>query len=377
MEKIKDKKAVVAGHLCLDMTPSFHNEPIERIDQLFGPGLVVDVGKAYFNPGGCVSNTGLAMNFFGADVTFMGRISDDFFGNSLVETYEKSGAKLALKFDKDHPTGYTLVISPKGIDRMFLHNAGTNEFTNNEDFDKDIINQADLFHFGYPTLMAQYQKDSCKELIDLYKLVKEKDTVTSLDLTMPDHSSDVKDYDWDEIFSKLLPNVDVFAPSFEEIQYILDPKKYQKIVDKAEGGDIAEFIDFKNDVLPIAEKLLAYGCAIVLIKCGPRGMFLKTADSKRLEKVAQVLDLDLEKRSNFEYIQPSFVADRLVAATGAGDTSIAAFLTSLLRGEDPRASLEYAAGAGASCVTEVDPISGLLSFDQMREKIDKGRKRND
>lgn len=370
------KKAVVAGHMCIDMTPSFHNPPIQRIDQLFAPGLIVDVGEAVFNPGGCVSNTGLAMNFFGADVQLMGRINNDSFGTMLKKRYEELGAKTSLKIDENNPTGYTIVLSPKGIDRMFLHNAGTNQYTNNDDFDKEIIKDADIFHFGYPTLMPQYLENDCKEWIDLYKTVKAFGTITSLDLTMPDHNSGIKNINWDQIFRKLLPNVDIFVPSYEEIQYIIDPNKYQQLYDKADGGEITKLIEIEKDVKPIAEKLISYGCAIVLIKCGPLGMYLKTSSEQRLIKVADRLELDLKSWSNVDRIQKSFIADRILAATGAGDTSIAAFLYSLMRAEEPKAALEYAAAAGASCVTEFDAISGLISFEQMREKIDKGWKTN-
>lgn len=370
------KKAIVAGHMCMDITPEFLNAPISRFDQIFGPGLVVDVGEAIFKPGGCVSNTGLAMNFFGADVTLMGRINEDNLGSMLLDEYKKSGAKLAIKIDHDHPSGYTIVLSPRGLDRMFLHNPGTNSYTNNDDFDKDIIREADLFHFGYPTLMPQYLKDDCGELIELFKMVKEAKTISSMDLTMPNHDSDIKNLDWDGIFRKVLPFVDVFLPSFEEIQYILDQEKYFDLYKKADGGDMAGLIDIEKDVKPLAEKLIEYGSAIVLIKCGPRGMYLRTADKNRLSDLNEILNLDLEKWADISIKQDSFVADRVLAATGAGDTSIGGFLYSLMRAEDPKSALEYAAGAGASCVTAYDSISGLISFDQMREKIDKGWQTN-
>lgn len=371
-----NKKAVVAGHMCIDMTPKFNNPPVDRMDEILGPGLVVDIGKSQFNPGGCVSNTGLALNFFGADVTLMGKIGEDYFGSMLKKKYEESAVNLSLKIDKNNSTGYTIVISPNGLDRMFLHNSGTNLYTRNEDFDKDIIKDANVFHFGYPTLMPQYLSNNCSLLIDLYKEVKKLNTVTSMDLTMPDHNSDIKNMDWDKIFKDLLPNVDIFLPSFEEIQYIFDNEKYFELYKKAGGGDISEHIDFKKDVEPIADRLLSYGCAIVVIKCGPLGLYLKTSDKARLDGVCKNLDLDLNEWSEVSITQKSFLADRVLAATGAGDTSIAAFLYSLMRGENPSSALEYAAGAGASCVTEYDSISGLISFDKMREKIDNGWKTN-
>lgn len=61
-----------------------------------------------------------------------------------------------------------------------------------------------------------------------------------------------------------------------------------------------------------------------------------------------------------------------MSGTGAGDTSIAAFLTSVLEGDAPEWAMHYAAATGASCITELDAISGLRPLPELRAKIEAG-----
>lgn len=70
--------------------------------------------------------------------------------------------------------------------------------------------------------------------------------------------------------------------------------------------------------------------------------------------------------------QRSYVPEKIVSGTGAGDTSIAAFLTAMLEGCTLEESLHLAAATGASCVASYAALSWLKSFDELREKIEQG-----
>ena len=61
-----------------------------------------------------------------------------------------------------------------------------------------------------------------------------------------------------------------------------------------------------------------------------------------------------------------------MSATGAGDTSIAAFLTSMLFGKTPERCLQLAAATGACCVAAYDALSGLKPLEELERKIDSG-----
>ena len=61
-------KAVVAGHICLDITPMIPEQGSRRLQDILFPGSLLEVGEADIHTGGSVANTGLAMKILGADV---------------------------------------------------------------------------------------------------------------------------------------------------------------------------------------------------------------------------------------------------------------------------------------------------------------------
>lgn len=77
-----------------------------------------------------------------------------------------------------------------------------------------------------------------------------------------------------------------------------------------------------------------------------------------------------------EGFERSYIPEKLVSGTGAGDTSIAAFLTAMLEGCSLEESLHLAAATGASCVASYDALSGLKSFDELRDKMKQGWQKN-
>ena len=62
------KKAIAAGHICLDITPAFKSKEEKNIKDLFRPGQLIAMDAAKVSLGGSVSNTGVGMKRLGADV---------------------------------------------------------------------------------------------------------------------------------------------------------------------------------------------------------------------------------------------------------------------------------------------------------------------
>ncbi|MDM8126492.1 carbohydrate kinase family protein [Mediterraneibacter glycyrrhizinilyticus] len=365
---MKKKKIMVAGHISLDITPEFRNSPTQKFSKVLQQGKLTNVGTAQMALGGAVSNTGLALHKLGADVVLTAKIGTDLFGDIISKKLESHGCPMHLIRDEHGETSYTIVIAPKGSDRAFLHDPGSNHTFCTEDLDWEEIKKADYFHFGYPTLMRRFYENEGEELLNLYRTLKELGITTSLDLTAVDPESEAGKCNWKDILRKVLPYVDFFVPSIEELGYMIDQKRYQKWQDLAAGEDIVSILSLKNDVRPLAEKVLSFGCGAVLLKCGAAGMYLKTSGKERILQA----DPDLEGWEEIELFEDSFVPDRILSGTGAGDTSIGAFLYAAMQGCTPKESVEYAAATGACCVSTYDTISGLKSFPELREKIQKG-----
>ena len=66
-----------------------------------------------------------------------------------------------------------------------------------------------------------------------------------------------------------------------------------------------------------------------------------------------------------------------MSGTGAGDTSIGAFLTATLDGYSLEEALRLATATGASCVEAYDALGGLKSFDELKRKIEAGWKKTE
>ena len=151
---------------------------------------------------------------------------------------------------------------------------------------------------------------------------------------------------------------------------MLNRERYDAL--SARGGDMTEGLNMLQDVKPLAEKCLALGCKAVLIKCGISGMYYKTSDKATMETVGSRLELNADNWADQEGIQPCFKADQVLSGTGAGDTSIAAFLLAAAEGKNPAQCAALAAAEGACAVTAYDALGGLKQLDELEARIASG-----
>ena len=304
----------------------------------------------------------------------MGKIGRDSFGDTVMGILRQYGAEDGMIVSEDASTSYTIVIAPPGIDRIFLHDPAANNTFCADDIDEKALADAALFHFGYPSVMQKLYENQGAGFIDMIRRVHEKGVAVSLDLCAVDPGSEAGKQDWHAILKAVLPYVDLFVPSIEELCSMLDPERYASWLERAGDGDICEILDLEKDIRPIAKMCMDYGAKVLLLKCGAPGMYLETAPADVLRTIPR-LDLDADAWGSFSRFEKSFVPDRIVSGTGCGDTSIAAFLTSLLDGEDPSTCLQLAAATGASCITAIDSLSGLKPLPELKARIAAGWKK--
>lgn len=364
------KKIIAAGHICLDITPVFGTrQPVARLDDMLVPGKLIHMDPADVHTGGSVANTGLALKLLGNDVTLMGKVGDDAFGKMVIQIMAQYGVG-GLLVDPDSSTSYSVVLAIPGIDRIFLHNPGANDTFSDSDIPDAALEDAVLFHFGYPPVMKRMYENEGDELAAIFRRVKSKGIATSLDFSAIDPNSDAGQVNWHALLQKVLPHVDFFVPSFEELCFMLDRSRYDRLA--ALGGDMTARLDMDGDVAPLADRLLELGCKAVLIKCGTSGMYYRTAPAEVMSGVGHRLGLDTTRWANLRGVQPIYRAKIVRSATGAGDTSIAAFLTALLRGKPPAQCVRLAAAEGACAVTSYDALGGLESLETLEAKIEAG-----
>ncbi len=366
------KKVLAAGHICLDITPVFPAREGVDLGTLLAPGKLVEVGRPDIHLGGSVANTGLALRFFGQQVRLAAKIGQDAFGQLVRGSLGGCGCEVRLAEDVEAGTSYSIVIAVPGVDRLFLHDPGANVTFGEADLPEALLDGVGHFHFGYPPLMARMVAGDGEELARLFRRVKARGITTSLDMAAVDPHSVAARLDWRRILGRVLPDVDLFVPSVEEIGFMLDRKRYDDWNARARGGDITGVLAVDKDVEPLAAELMDLGAAAVMIKCGAPGLYYRAGSGANTRAFCQAQGLAEDGWLGKKGFQPGYRPWRVASATGAGDTCIAAFLAAMLEGESMEACARLAAAAGASCVTAYDALSGLLPLQELRGRIAAG-----
>jgi sugar/nucleoside kinase (ribokinase family) len=373
----RDPIAVVAGHLCLDVLPKILAKTPEEFRDSFGPARLMFVGPLTFSTGGTVSNTGVALHKLGVPVRLVGKIGDDMFGRMVQQVISSFGTELAdgLLVEPEVSTSYTFIINPPGIDRFFLHCPDTNDTFKADDVRFDGLVGMRLFHFGYPSIMRQMYADDGAQTVELFRRARQTGATTSLDMAYPDPNSPAGRVDWPAILPKLLPHVDVFLPSIEEILAML--RRDTLLALRARAGD--------DDILPlitpellsdVGAQLLELGVKVVALKLGHRGLYVRTAGRAEMEAMGRARPSDPDAWADQELWTGCFKVN-LVGAAGAGDSTIAGFLSGLLRGMSLVESATAAVAVGACCVEAADTLSGVLPWDETLRRVASGWSRRE
>lgn len=353
---------MIAGHLCIDIIPRFPDTGERNIAGIMRPGKLVNVDNAKISTGGPVSNTGINMKTLGSKVCFCARVGDDVLGKITIDMLKASGNADGVHTVAGAASSYTVVVAPPGIDRIFLHNPGTNNAFGAEDLDSTLISQCRHFHFGYPPLMQRMFRNDGRELMQIFKIAKDAGATTSCDMTLPDPSSESGKVNWRNVLKNILPFVDMHLPSIEESFFMLYPEEFLRMKQEHNNAELIDFIS-PATYTKVADELLAMGSKMVALKSGHRGFYIKTGDKKLFSGMGAARPADPDNWSNRELWAPAYVVDKFGSATGSGDSSIAGLLSAYLRGRSIEDALKYATCVGLQNVRVLDAVSGIQSWD--------------
>lgn len=368
----KTLDAVAAGHVCLDITPAFGEVSGTDIGEILRPGQLLRMRGVRISPGGAVGNTGPALYRLGLRVALMGKCGKDPFGRILLERLRElaPGAEAGMQVVQGENTSYTIVIAPPGIDRMFLHCPDANDTFGPEDVDFDVVSRSRLFHFGYPPLMRRMYSEGGANAADLMRRASAAGAVTSLDLSLPDPDSEAGQADWRSILARILPHVDLFLPSLDEILFMFAPGRFAELTDG--GASVADGIE-PADLRHLAGLCLEMGASAVVIKCGHIGAYLRTSTPRGALRAMTSPPQAWEDRELFE---PACRVSHIASATGAGDSAIAGFLAALLRGQPPEKCTAFLTVVGAQNLAGLDAVSGLKSWEETAAEVEAGPAKN-
>ncbi len=357
---------IAAGHICLDIIPQLDSSQ-RRAEDLFVPGGLVQVGPATLALGGSVANTGLALHRLGASTRLVGKVGDDLLGKAILESLRQVDRDIAecMIVAAGEASSYTVVLSPPKVDRGFLHCPGTNHTFVAADLNQSTRQSFRILHFGYPPLMRGIVADKGHGLAGKFAEVQVAGAIVSLDMAMPTAALST---DWQQWLRYVLPCVDVFMPSIEEITLMLaaGPDVSRELVVQQSGHSAV--VD-AGQLSILAEQLLDFGVPIVVIKLGDQGLYLRTSeDLSALSSRAAWRDFDWLAWRNRELLVPCFDVE-VVGTTGAGDCTIAGFLMAMLQGQPPEAAIRSAAAVGAHCVQSADATSNIPAWSEIENKL--------
>jgi sugar/nucleoside kinase (ribokinase family) len=183
-------------------------------------------------------------------------------------------------------------------------------------------------------------------------------------MAMPDPESPAGRVDWFKFFKNVLPLVDIFMPSIDELLYMLRPEKFYKISEKKERFDMV----LLNQ---LAGQLIDYGTKIVAIKLGDQGLYLRTHQIEKSNLSSIINHQDWDYR---QLLSPCF-ATEVKGTTGTGDATIAGFLAQLLEGGEPERCITLATAVGACCVEAIDATDGIRPLPEIIKRVTSGWER--
>jgi sugar/nucleoside kinase (ribokinase family) len=344
---------IAAGHICLDVIPQLSTRFHTAAD-IFTPGVLSQVGPATLALGGSVANTGLALHRLGAKTRLFGKVGDDLLGTAILEALRDVNAGLAesMIVSAGEPTSYTIVLSPPGVDRGFLHCPGTNDTFTAADLANVDWSETRILHFGYPPLMRATFSDAGLGLAALFATAQAAGALVSLDMATPHPDAT----NWREWLQNVLPHVDVFLPSLDEILSML-------------GMPLKEPVS-ANLLAELAGELHTLGAPIVVIKLAAHGLYLSTKYQLTTQSArAAWQKLDWAAWEHRQLLAPCFEVD-VVGTTGSGDCTIAGFLRALSNDASPEQCIRWASAVGAYCVESADATSNIPTATAVECRLD-------
>ncbi len=376
MTNEKDLEIVAAGHTCLDLIPAFTIEgTVDKMTDVLVPGKMIDMGECVVVGGGPVTNAGVSIRRLGVKTELIGKIGDDDFGKQILSWYEEKESHFeGIRVAKGESTSYTIAICIPGIDRFYLHHCGANNTFGYDDMDFDIVNRSKLMLFGYPPWMKKLYRNTGAELTKILEKTRELGTTIALDLSLPDVDGYGDNIDWLAIVENWIPLSDIMVPSAEEIFYFLYKDKFLEKRRNLKAKETVLDNMSVEEISQIGKDLIEMGTGIALVKCGNRGLYVRTAGADRLEKFGAAGCSDLDNWANRELWFPVYEEEKFVGALGSGDSAIAGFLSAFVWNHSVESCLRYANAAGSMNVTVPDGLTWNKGFDDLTRRIEAGWK---
>ena len=300
------KKICIIGSIGYDLTTYMYQFP--------KAGETI-VGKKFIqNPGGKGDNQAIAAARAGGDVTFIGAVGDDNYGELLKKSLETNKVKTHLKIVPNMSSQIaTILIDETGENRIVIV-PGANNFVDKKQIDDnfDIIKECDiiLMQLEIPMETVEYVIDKFYELNKILIL-------------NPAPGAELSD--------NIIKKCTYLTPNENEIG-LITKMPYDTI----------------DNIKLAAKSLIDKGAQNVLVTLGEKGAYLKN--------------------KNEDIIIPTMKV-KAVDTTGAGDCFNGVFAIYLALGKSVIESIKYANVASSISVTRPGTVPSLPYKEEVEEKF--------
>jgi len=290
-------KVVVVGSLNIDLITITNHAP--------AAGETVNAEEFFIIPGGKGANQAVGMARLGLDVTLIGRVGKDYFGNFLIQELEKENINTSfISQYEDELTSIAMIILEDSGENRIVVAQGSNYRITPADIDQAAaeFEKADLVvcHFGRMHPVFPY----------VLRLAKGKNK---------------------KVLVNPAPAFQLCDELFKLIGYLIVNQGEAEIISGLQITDL-------TSAFQVANQLNKNGTDEVIITLGSTGAIFS--------------------QSNQQFHLPAFPIT-VVDTTAAGDAFIAGFVYGTLKDWTPKERIRFANACGALASTKIGAISSL------------------
>jgi ribokinase len=262
-------------------------------------------GEVMLSPGGSAANVAVWARRAGLQTLFVGKIGRDRFGQLAVEELAAEGVEAYLLHTEAQLTGSVAVFVDHSGERSMVSGRGADHFLLPSELPRDLIAGASHLHLSAWSFFSDPPRTAAREAA---RIAKQAGASLSFD---PGSFQMIGDVGLDEFlgFTRDL-GIDLLLPNHEEGKVLTGEEEPARI-----GARLAKL----------------YPGAVIVLKLDAAGSLVLTEGS-------------------CEHIPPA--TDRLVDATGAGDSFAGAFLARYLAGSGAVEAAHFATGVSAWTIQE-------------------------
>lgn len=283
--------------------------------------------------GGSPANVAVGLARLGKKVGFIGKISDDRFGDFVIDYFKKEGIDTSqiyrAKNGESLGLTFTEILSPTESDILMYRNGIADLSLDVDEISEEYIKNSRAISISGTALA---QSPSREAVLKAVEYAKKHGTVIIFDI-------DYREYNW--------KNKDEIA-----IYYSIVGKNSDMVIGSREEFDLMEGLIAKNSSdVDTANRWIKYGNKIVVIKHGKDGSTAYTEDGEKYS------------------IKPFPV--KLMKSFGGGDAYGSAFIYGLLEGWDVIDALEFGSASAAMLVASHSCSDAMPTVDEIKEFIKK------